>query len=83
MQRPQSETRFFDTFGEQGFDSNTHFYIVFFKSSSTRNDEGPFVFDLHVSTKSQIAEQACAYISQIYDVEREVKHLKLDDRLTL
>ena len=30
-------------------------------------------FDLHVAAKSQIAGQACAYISQLYDVEREVK----------
>jgi transposase len=29
-------------------------------------------FDLHVSSKSQIAGQACAYISQLYDVERDV-----------
>jgi transposase len=32
-------------------------------------------FDLHVSNKSQIAEQALKYISQLYDVEREAKHL--------
>ena len=37
-------------------------------------------FDLHVSNKSQLAEQACAYISQLYDVEREVKHLHADER---
>jgi transposase len=40
-------------------------------------------FDLHVSSKSQIAGQACAYISQLYDVEREVKHLSVDDRLQI
>ena len=37
-------------------------------------------FDLHVSNKSQIAEQALKYISQLYDVEREVKHLRADER---
>ena len=30
-------------------------------------------FDLHVSSQSQIAGQACAYISQLYDIEREIK----------
>jgi transposase len=38
-------------------------------------------FDLHVSSKSQIAGQACAYISQLYDIEREVKHLNAEERL--
>ena len=38
-------------------------------------------FDLHASSKSQIAGQACVYISQLYDVEREVKHLSVDERL--
>jgi transposase len=37
-------------------------------------------FDLHVSNKSQIAQQAMAYIGQLYDVEREVKHLHADER---
>jgi transposase len=37
-------------------------------------------FDLHVSNKSQIAAQALQYISQLYDVEREVKHLTTDER---
>ena len=37
-------------------------------------------FDLHVSNKSQIAAQALLYISQLYDVEREVKHLTTDER---
>ncbi len=37
-------------------------------------------FDLHVSNKSQIAEQALKYISQLYDVEREVKHLHAHER---
>jgi transposase len=37
-------------------------------------------FDLHVSNKSQIAQQALLYISQLYDVEREVKHLHADER---
>jgi transposase len=40
-------------------------------------------FDLHVSSKSEIAGQACTYISQLYDVEREVKHLKPDERLQI
>jgi len=38
-------------------------------------------FDLHVSSKSQIAGQACAYISQLYDVERDARHLNAEDRL--
>ncbi len=37
-------------------------------------------FDLHVSNKSQIAQQALKYISQLYDVEREVKNLTVDER---
>ena len=40
-------------------------------------------FDLHVAAKSQIAGQACAYISQLYDVEREGKHLSVDERLQI
>lgn len=40
-------------------------------------------FDLHVSSKSQIAGQACTYISQLYDVEREVKHLNADERMQI
>jgi len=40
-------------------------------------------FDLHVSNKSQIAAQACAYIGQLYDVERELKHLGFEDRLQI
>ena len=40
-------------------------------------------FDLHVSSKSQIAEQACAYISQLYDIEREIKMLEADERLKI
>ena len=38
-------------------------------------------FDLHVAAKSQIAGQACAYISQLYDIEREARHLLPDERL--
>jgi transposase len=38
-------------------------------------------FDLHVISKSQIAGQACAYIGQLYDVEREEKHLNAAERL--
>src|SRR5664279_5378154 len=40
-------------------------------------------FDLHVSSKSVIAAQACAYISQLYDIEREVKTLSSDERLKI
>ena len=40
-------------------------------------------FDLHVSSKSQIAEQACASISQLYDIEREIKALSLEERLQI
>jgi transposase len=40
-------------------------------------------FDLHVAAKSQIAGQACAYISQLYDVEREAKHLNALERLQI
>ncbi|MHB8949875.1 MAG: IS66 family transposase, partial [Rhodoferax sp.] len=40
-------------------------------------------FDLHVSSKSQIAGQACAYISQLYDVERDARHLSADERLQI
>ena len=40
-------------------------------------------FDLHVSSKSQIAGQACAYISQLYDIEREIKMLGADERLKI
>ena len=38
-------------------------------------------FDLQTSSKSQIAGQACAYISQLYEVECALKHLKPDERL--
>ncbi len=38
-------------------------------------------FDLHVSNKSQIAGQALSYISALYDVEREVKTLSIEERL--
>ena len=38
-------------------------------------------FDLHVAAKSEIAGQACAYISQLYDIEREINTLKPDERL--
>jgi transposase len=38
-------------------------------------------FDLQMSSKSQIAAQACAYISQLYEVERELKHLDVEERL--
>ena len=37
-------------------------------------------FDLHVANKSEIAQQALTYIGQLYEVEREVKHLSADER---
>jgi transposase len=40
-------------------------------------------FDLHVSNKSEIAQQALTYIAQLYEVEREVKHLSTDERLRI
>jgi transposase len=40
-------------------------------------------FDLHVSNKSQIAQQALVYISALYDVERELKHLGVNERLQI
>jgi hypothetical protein len=40
-------------------------------------------FDLHVAAKSQIAGQACAYISELYDIEREIKTIKPDERLKI
>jgi len=40
-------------------------------------------FDLHVAAKSQIAGQACAYISQLNDVERDARHLSAHERLQI
>ena len=40
-------------------------------------------FDLHTSNKSQIAAQALQMISQLYDVEREVKSLTAEERLRI
>ena len=40
-------------------------------------------FDLHVSSKSQIAGQACTYISQLYEVERDARHLNAAERLQI
>jgi transposase len=37
-------------------------------------------FDLHASSKSEIAQQALIYIGQLYEVEREIKHLSADER---
>ena len=37
-------------------------------------------FELHVSNKSKIAQQALTTIGQLYEVEREVKHLGADER---
>src|SRR5690606_35208852 len=36
--------------------------------------------ELHASNKSQLAEQALQYISQLYDIERQVKDLPAQDR---
>jgi hypothetical protein len=41
---------------------------------------GVISIDLHVSNKSQIAEQALRYISELYGVEREVKFLTTVER---
>ena len=38
-------------------------------------------FELHASNKSQIAGQALSYISALYDIEREVKTLSIEERL--
>jgi transposase len=40
-------------------------------------------FDLHASSKSVIAGQACACISELYDIEREIKTLSGDERLKI
>ena len=40
-------------------------------------------FNLHVSSKSQIAGQACTYISQLYEVERDARHLNTAERLQI
>ena len=40
-------------------------------------------FDLHVSSKSEIAGQAVTYISQLYDIEREIKTLSPEERLAI
>ena len=37
-------------------------------------------FDLSVSNKSEIAQQALTYIGQLYEVEREVKNVSTDER---
>ena len=37
-------------------------------------------FELHVNHQSQIAAQALHYIAQLYEIEREVKHLRADER---
>lgn len=41
------------------------------------------LFDLHVSNKSEIAQQALTTIAQLYKVEREVKNLSADERLRI
>jgi transposase len=40
-------------------------------------------YDLHVASRSQIAEDALRYISQLYDVEREARDLSSENRLEL
>ena len=40
-------------------------------------------FDLHVSNKSEIAQQALTYIAQLYKIEWEVKNLSADERLRI
>lgn len=40
-------------------------------------------FDLSVSNKSQIAAQALQYITQLYEVEREVKMLAADEQYAI
>jgi transposase len=40
-------------------------------------------YDLHVASRSQIAEDALRYISQLYDVEREARDLSPENRLEL
>lgn len=37
-------------------------------------------FDLHASNKSEIAQQALTYIGQLYELERQVKHLDAEER---
>ena len=37
-------------------------------------------FELHASSKSQLAEQALQYIGQLYQIERQVKDLGSEDR---
>lgn len=38
-------------------------------------------FELHASNKSLIAQQPLDYMAQLYEVEREVKGLRADERL--
>jgi hypothetical protein len=40
-------------------------------------------YDLHVAGRSQIAEDALRYISQLYEVEREARDLSCENRLEL
>ncbi len=37
-------------------------------------------FDLHVSAKSQLAQQAVQYMGQLYEIERQVKDLTTEER---
>lgn len=41
---------------------------------------GASFFELHASSKSLLASQALQYISALYDIKREVKHLSTGDR---
>ena len=40
-------------------------------------------FELHASSKSTLASQALQFISALYDIEREVKHLSAGERQTI
>jgi hypothetical protein len=40
-------------------------------------------YDLHVASRSQIAEDGLRYIGQLYDVEREARDLSSENRLAL
>lgn len=40
-------------------------------------------FDLHASSKSQVAESALQQIGRVYDIERELKDLAPDERLRI
>ena len=41
---------------------------------------GRKIFDLHASSKSQVAESALQQIGMLYEIERELKDLAPDER---